>query len=55
MNDAASVLIVDDEPSIRLMFHTALESAGYIAEEAVTVRRRWRNFKSRRPMWSCWI
>jgi len=34
MNAAASVLIVDDEPSIRLMFRTALESAGYIAVEA---------------------
>ena len=34
MNDAASVLIVDDEPSIRLMFRTALQSAGYDAVEA---------------------
>src|SRR5271157_1946117 len=33
-NDAASVLIVDDEPSIRLMFHTVLQSAGYDAVEA---------------------
>src|SRR5271165_5776052 len=34
MNAAASVLIVDDEPSIRLMFRTALQSAGYDAVEA---------------------
>ncbi len=34
MNDAASVLIVDDEPSIRLMFRTALESVGYVTQEA---------------------
>ena len=34
MNAAASVLIVDDEPSIRLMFETALQSAGYDASEA---------------------
>ncbi len=34
MNAAASVLIVEDEPSICLMFHTALQSAGYDAVEA---------------------
>lgn len=34
MNDTASVLIVDDEPSIRLMFRTALESVGYKTQEA---------------------
>jgi DNA-binding response OmpR family regulator len=34
MNAAASVLIVDDEPTIRLMFRTALQSAGYDAVEA---------------------
>jgi DNA-binding response OmpR family regulator len=31
---AASVLIVDDEPSIHLMFRTALESSGYETREA---------------------
>ena len=34
MKAAASVLIVDDEPSIRLMFRTALESSGYETREA---------------------
>jgi CheY-like chemotaxis protein len=34
MNATASVLIVDDEPSIRLMFRTALQSAGYDVVEA---------------------
>src|SRR5262249_46626343 len=34
VKNAASVLIVDDEPSIRLMFKTALESAGYKTQEA---------------------
>jgi len=34
MNAAALVLIVDDEPSIRLMFRTALQSAGYDTVEA---------------------
>ncbi len=34
MNAAASVLIVDDEPNIRLMFETALHSAGYDTYEA---------------------
>ncbi len=34
MRNAASILIVDDEPSIRLMFRTALESSGYEAVEA---------------------
>ena len=34
MKKTASVLIVDDEPSIRLMFRTALESSGYETLEA---------------------
>jgi FixJ family two-component response regulator len=34
MNATASVLIVDDEPSIRLTFRTALESVGYKTQEA---------------------
>lgn len=34
MKNAASVLIVDDEPSIRMLFRTALESAGYEVVEA---------------------
>ena len=34
MNGAALVLIVDDEPSIRLMFRTALQTAGYDTAEA---------------------
>ena len=31
---AKHVLIVDDEPNVRLMFRTALEAAGYYVEEA---------------------
>ncbi len=34
MSGAPVVLIVDDEPSIRLMFRTALQSAGYETAEA---------------------
>jgi two-component system, OmpR family, phosphate regulon response regulator OmpR len=34
MSDAPLVLVVDDEPSIRLMFRTALQTAGYLASEA---------------------
>src|SRR3974390_2534726 len=34
MNAPRSGLIVDDEPSIRLMFRTTLESAGYKIQEA---------------------
>jgi DNA-binding response OmpR family regulator len=34
MNSAPLVLIVDDEPSIRLMFRTTLESSGYLTHEA---------------------
>ena len=34
MSGAALVLIVDDEPSIRLMFRTALQTAGYDTAEA---------------------
>src|SRR4051794_7463200 len=34
MNPHATVLIVDDEPGIRLMFRTTLESLGYTTREA---------------------
>lgn len=34
MTDAARVLIVDDEPNIRLTLRTMLESAGIVVEEA---------------------
>jgi DNA-binding response OmpR family regulator len=34
MNTIKHILIVDDEPNVRLMFRTALESAGYAVEEA---------------------
>jgi DNA-binding NtrC family response regulator len=34
MVDAARVLVVDDEPNVRLVFRTALESAGYEVFEA---------------------
>ena len=35
MNAPLRLLIVDDEPNVRLMFRTALETAGYVLEEAV--------------------
>jgi DNA-binding response OmpR family regulator len=34
MATAAHILIVDDEPNVRLVFRTALEAAGYAAAEA---------------------
>jgi len=34
MNQVMQVLIIDDEPNLRLMFRTALESAGYRVAEA---------------------
>jgi DNA-binding response OmpR family regulator len=34
MNRPARILIVDDEPNVRLVFRTALESAGYRLDEA---------------------
>lgn len=34
MNTKQSILIVDDEPNIRLVFRTVLESAGYAVDEA---------------------
>ncbi len=34
MNRPAKILIVDDEPNVRLMFRTALESSGYEVAEA---------------------
>src|SRR5690348_13363423 len=35
MSDNASILIVDDEPNVRLGFRTALETVGYPVDEAV--------------------
>jgi DNA-binding response OmpR family regulator len=35
MNTLARILIVDDEPNVRLVFRTALESAGYALSEAI--------------------
>ena len=35
MSDNGSILIVDDEPNVRLGFRTALETAGYPVDEAV--------------------
>ncbi|MGC8644475.1 MAG: response regulator [Isosphaeraceae bacterium] len=34
MKTSSEVLIVDDEPNVRLVFRTALESAGYTVSEA---------------------
>jgi DNA-binding NtrC family response regulator len=34
MSQSQPILIVDDEPNVRLVFGTALESAGYAVEEA---------------------
>lgn len=34
MNDNARILIVDDEPNVRLVFRTALESVGYVLSTA---------------------
>jgi DNA-binding NtrC family response regulator len=34
MSESAQILIVDDEPNVRLVFRTALESAGYHVAEA---------------------
>ncbi|MDB5352169.1 MAG: response regulator with CheY-like receiver, AAA-type ATPase, and DNA-binding domain [Planctomycetota bacterium] len=35
MNTPLRILIVDDEPNVRLMFRTSLEQAGYALEEAI--------------------
>src|SRR5690349_3319671 len=34
MSQHAHILIVDDEPNVRLAFRTALETAGYAVDEA---------------------
>jgi DNA-binding response OmpR family regulator len=34
MNQPARILVVDDEPNVRLVFRTALETAGYTVSEA---------------------
>ena len=38
MNDSQDILIVDDEPNVRLVFRTALESAGYRTSRPVTAK-----------------
>jgi DNA-binding NtrC family response regulator len=38
MNHVMQVLIIDDEPNLRLMFRTTLESAGYRVAEAADGR-----------------
>ena len=50
MNDAASVLIVDDEPSIRLMFRTALSRRVTRLTRPATVQRPLNDLMSRHPM-----
>jgi DNA-binding NtrC family response regulator len=35
MTDRAHILIVDDEPNVRLVFRTALESSGFVVSEAI--------------------
>jgi DNA-binding response OmpR family regulator len=49
MNPTASVMIVDDEPSIRLMFRTTLESAGYRMREAGNGRAALEQLKDLSP------
>jgi len=39
MNANPTILIIDDEPNIRLVFRTALESAGYLVAEAADGER----------------
>jgi len=34
MNRGTRILIIDDEPNLRLMFRTTLEAAGYVVAEA---------------------
>jgi DNA-binding response OmpR family regulator len=36
MGDAPRILIIDDEPNVRLMFRTTLEAAGHVVAEADT-------------------
>lgn len=39
MNANPTILIIDDEPNVRLVFRTALESAGYLVAEAADGER----------------
>ena len=47
--DHAKVLVVDDDPSIRLMVREVLGSAGFVIEEAEGGRQALRLFESFRP------
>ena len=48
MSDNAHILIVDDEPNVRLVFRTALESAGYVLSMAEDGRgRAWMSWGGR--------
>jgi two-component system KDP operon response regulator KdpE len=49
MNDAHTILIVDDEPAIRRLLHGALDRAGYKVAEAATAREALAEAEARQP------
>ena len=55
MSDAKHILIVDDEPNVRLVFRTALESSGYTTTTAEDGEAALESGWSGPPStWSCW-
>ncbi len=63
MSGASKVLIVDDEPNVRLVFRTTLEAAGYDVTEAADGelalkgagrlrKRTWWSWISGCPVWT---
>ena len=53
MDAPKRILIVDDEPNVRLVFRTALEVTGYLVTEAADGDAALRSSASCRPISSC--
>ncbi len=49
MNRPVCVLIVDDEPKVRLVFRATLESSGYAVDEAADLREALARFREASP------
>ena len=49
------VLIVDDDPDVRMFNATVVEENGYTPKKRPTGKKAWRRLKKRRRPWSSWM